>query len=570
MTQRFLTFLSVLTLLIACSLTCSHALADEASQTTSSLKRTPEQAFMQGTDCLKQENIECATMVHLSIPSTLIYAKVLEASIAAKQNNTERVFQLLLPLTASQALQKEDVLPQAVYATHQLLAQAFASEGNAAQSLVHFNQADVFLATRLVTQQTSMQEAYAQNQLALTQMLAALSSESLLQIRGESEDTNTQGWVDLVISSQQLATNPVSIEQWRKAYPDHPASTQTIANLSQQTLSQSAQAHARIGKIALLLPLQNQDFYAVADAIERGFSAAKNIDEDSSEVALYPTNADKNEILTLYQRAIAEGAKFVIGPLTKNEVNALLSQPLTVPTIALNHAETKVPQANQQRMLYSLTLSIDDEAKQLVQYALKAGMQTAHVITEQNNALSKRMAEAFSEHWQAQGKVINNTELLANALDANALKQSLAAQPSDMLVIAGNYVFARKINAAIGASTPLFGFSHMYSGVNADPEDTPLVATQFVDLPWVITPNEPKFQGYLAAAQALPIGQLQRWFALGADAFHLLKHLASNPQQATVFEGLSGKISLDNQGVINRQLPLARFSAQGLVLESKP
>jgi uncharacterized protein len=566
MTQRFLTFLSVLTLFIAYSLPLSHALANEASQPTSSSKTTPEQAFMQGIDCLKQDNIECATMAHLSIPSTLIYAKVLEASIAAKQNNIERVFQLLLPVSASQALQKEDILPQAVYATHQLLAEAYASEGNAAQSLVHFNQADIYLAT----QQTTMQDAYAQNQLALTHMLAALSPENLLQIRGESEDSNAQGWVDLVISSQQLATNPVSIEQWRKAYPDHPASAQTISSLSQQQLAQTAQAHARIGKIALLLPLQNQDFYAVADAIERGFSAAKNIDEDSSEVALYPTNADKNEILTLYQRAIAEGAKFVIGPLTRDEVNALLSQTLAVPTIALNHADTPKPQANEPRMLYSLTLSMDDEAKQLVQYALNAGMQTAHVIAEQNNALSKRMAEAFSTHWQAQGKIVNKTEVIANTLDASALKQTLAAQPSDMLVIAGNYVFARKINAAIGASTPLFGFSHMYSGVNADPEDAPLVATQFVDLPWVITPNEPAFQGYQAAAQALPIGQLQRWFALGADAFHLLKHLASNPQQTTVFEGLSGKISLDSQGVINRQLPLARFSPQGLVLESKP
>lgn len=563
MTQRFITFLTTFLWLTTLGLH-NAALAADTSEKNS--KRTPEQAFLHGLDCLKQDNLDCATIAHVSILPQSIYAKILEANIAAKQNEDEKVLQLLLPINASQALTREPMIAEAVLSVHTQLAATFSKQGNAAQSLEQYMLAETYLLSR----QDLFVQAFEHNQLSLLNMLNALSPETLIQLRGEVEDTTAQGWVDLAIASQQLNQHVMSLELWRKAYPDHPASQNTLASIQQVPATPQVKRNTLFGKIALILPLQNASYYQVADAIERGFTAAKTIDQDNSEVALYPSNANQAEIMSLYERAIQEGAKFVVGPLTRDEVNTIKLTTAPVPTILLNQAGNETQASANNALLFSLSLSIEAEAAQLVEYAKKAGMQSARILAEDNNIMSVRMTKAFSEHWLASGGKLLNTTNLTDEAALNTIKTTIAAEPSDMLLIAGNHTFAKKVMSYLGSTTPTFGFSHIYSGINADPEDSTLNAVQFVDIPWILSPNDAHYQSYQPAAQNLPLGQLQRWFALGADAYTLLKHIANDPKQVPYFEGLTGSIRLDNQGQVQRKLPLARFAQQGIVLESKP
>ncbi len=563
MTQRFITFLTTFLWLTTLGL---HNVAIAADTSEKNSKRTPEQAFLNGLDCLKQDNLDCATIAHVSIPPQSIYAKILEANIAAKQNDDEKVLQLLLPINASQVLNREPIIAEAVLSVHTQLAVVFSKQGNAAQSLEQYMLAETYLLSR----QDLRLDAFEHNQLSLMNMLNAISLETLIQLRGEVEDTTAQGWVDLAIAGQRLNQNVMSLELWRKAYPDHPASQKTLASIQQQPSTQQAKGNAIFGKIALILPLQNTTYYQVADAIERGFTAAKTIDQDNSEVALYPSNANQAEILSLYERAIQEGAKFVVGPLTRDEVSTLKQTKAPVPTILLNQADNESQASANNALFFSLSLSIEAEAAQLVEYATKAGMQTARIVAEDTNIMSMLMTKAFSERWLASGGKLLSTTNLSDEAALNTIKTTITAEPSDMLLIAGNHSFAKKVMPHLGSTTPTFGFSHIFSGINADPEDTSLNAIQFVDIPWVLNPNDAQFKSYQAAAQNLPLGQLQRWFALGADAYTLLKHIAKDTKQIPYFEGLTGSIRLDNKGQVQRKLPLARFTQQGIVLESKP
>lgn len=515
--------------------------------------------------CLKTQDIACANIAHVSIPKQSIYAKILEANLAVAQQTPERVLELLLPISSSQALTAPDLSPEAVLATYHALAWAYTQQDNHAQSLAQYTLADDYLSSKLPT----LADAHANNQIALANALNTLPQTTLISLRGEIEDSTQQGWVDLLLTARALEINTVSLELWRKSYPDHPATQTTLAYINQGAIAKAQKNAAGIGKMALLLPLQNAHFYHVADAIERGFNAAKSVDNDQSELALYPTSGEKEAITSVYDLAVNEGAKFVIGPLTRDEVTLLAGHNIAVPTITLNQPENPVDKP----LFYNLGLTIDSEAEQLVKYAQKAGMQSVRIISEES-PLAKRMAQSFSERWLVLGGKMQPTLQLNadNISEAHHLeiKNTLQNAPCDMILIAGNHDFAKKITAVISNTVPVFGYSHIYSGINADPEDASLNATLFVDLPWVLNPSDKLTQAYQSAAESLPPGQQQRWFALGADAYLLLKLLHENKPLPMEFMGLTGKISISADRKIQRDLPLARFTPQGITVESRP
>ena len=138
-----------------------------------------------------------------------------------------------------------------------------------------------------------------------------------------------------------------------------------------------------------------------------------------------------------------------------------------------------------------------------------------------------------------------------------------------MFFIASDAENARAIRPMIGASTPTFSTSLIYSGINANPDDAPLKGLRFTDIPWLIDHENPAFSAYKKAAEDLPSGETQRYFALGADAYQILIALDQPANGAKTIKGLSGNIEISASGEISRSLPFASFGADGVFLESK-
>jgi outer membrane PBP1 activator LpoA protein len=514
------------------------------------LKKSPEVLFVEGLDCLKRSDNTCAQLAAAGIPNQSPYSKILLGAIAATQKNFDQAFRLLLPLKVASGLSRE-----ASASLHTSLALAYEAQPEELPALEHRTMAETFMAG------TADREANHRN---IWQLLSIISKEQLIDMRGESQDTTAQGWIDLALAVQQSADPAIGIAEWGKIYPDHPATMKFAPGLAAQlgTISPSPSKQAANGPIALILPLGIEAFYPAADAIERGFMAAQTAAGHASEVKIYATAGDGEKIGGVYAQAVAEGAKYIVGPVTEKEVVAVASSQPTVMTLALNRPESGGKTPN----LFAFGLSLEDESHQIARLAKKQGMQNAVIISSQGG-LSTLMAKKFSENWIAEGGQVLQQFIVDIGNPAPDIKSAIAAQPLDFIVMCLTAEEARSLRPLLDIAIPTFGFSHIYAGLAADPQNAVLSAIRFVDIPWALRRDNASLA---AAAADLPPGEMQRWFALGADAYQLMLILSQQPLTASTLNGLTGKISISADGDIKRELAVARFAADGVIVERMP
>lgn len=566
MAQRLLAFL-----LLHCVFIASLHAADPGDTKNQGTKRTPDSVFLEGQACLQAGDLAGAQLSQNRIPPQSAYAKLLAGNIAAAQGDFDQTFRLLLPLQANQSLTKP-----ALASLHASLGLAYENQPDLLRALEQYTKAaDHLVETRTIEQ----------NDQRIWQLLSRSSRSDLVDIRGESYDTSIQGWIDLALAAQSLADDPAAISGWRKAYPDHvacafakrqfgaeAASTPktSAGEPSKADIKPAPSAKQLKGPIALLLPFGVESFYPASDAIERGFVAAQNLHEDGNEVRIYATNGSKEEIEAVYAKALNEGAAYVLGPLTRDESTALANstsvrQDNPTLTLALNQPESTAAKTG----FFSFGLSIESEVAQIARLARNAGMQTATIVSS-GNPVAERTAKAFHDAWQNDGGEIlmqtgpNETKTLSE------MREEIKARPADFILFCANAEEARAIRPFLDAGTPTFAISHIYSGMAFDPADHVMNAVRFVDLPWIIDPDNAAFKGYRGAAAELPPGEMQRWFALGADAYALLLHLSVTPTQATSINGLTGKLRISPKGEVSRESAVGRFSPNGVMLEKSP
>lgn len=559
MTHRLPTLYLLALLAFSPTFFANKAWADNAptankttADTPTKTKKSADAYFADGIDCLKTNNVICAKTAQASIPAISRYATLLAGNIAAAEQNFVDVFRLLLPLQADKTLNNS-----ATASLHASLAAAYDDQDDTYRALEQRVSAEPFLSNPLEIKA---------NQARIWQSLTALPKTQLIEMRGLSENNITQGWVDLAIASASATKQ--AITNWRTAYPDHPA-TDTIAQQfldDRMFMNKNSGSNLSVsGKIALILPFSEQLLYPVADAIEQGFSAANDVSKNTAEIKIYPSTAKKEDIVAVYQQAVTEGAKYVVGPLTRDEINILSTAKISVPTLTLNHPDSPSNIAN----LFNYGLTVDNEVTQIIKTARDAGMQSATIVMS-NSPLANRMAKAFSETWTATGGNIGLPISITDKALLPTIKTQLSGNPTDMIFLAANANEAREIRPFLNSAIPTFGLSHMNDGLSQANTDNPLNAIRFSDIPWVLDHNNEAYKDYYKAAEDLPQGEMQRWFALGVDAYHLLAIITQRPNSFSTFNGLTGKISVSATGEIKRELLLGRFTKQGITMEIAP
>jgi outer membrane PBP1 activator LpoA protein len=174
------------------------------------------------------------------------------------------------------------------------------------------------------------------------------------------------GWLELGPVAVGLARDPVraapALANWKRQFPQHPANDSVLASAS----TQIAAATEFPDQIALLLPLSGRS-EAVGVAVRDGFISAYLEQPPASRPRLKIYDVAAESVGSAYAHAVSEGAAFVVGPLTKEDVSAVL--PLSgghLPVLALNFLNESV---NTPHNFYQFALSPEDEARSVAKRA---------------------------------------------------------------------------------------------------------------------------------------------------------------------------------------------------------
>lgn len=409
-----------------------------------------------------------------------------------------------------------------------------------------------------------------------------LETLGLLPETGAQKTPGLSEWMSIAKILASRNQNPANFNAllagWRTNNPGHPANIYlaTVANMPEDT-------EALPKSIAILLP-ESGPFFDPAKAIKAGFLAAHSrYNSSDGKPALHFYDTEKGKIVELYQQAVKEGAKLVIGPLNKESIQSLASSAtLDVPVLALNH----VPNLSKQN-LYQFALSPIDDAGEITQKAALDGHKKA-VLLVPNIEQGKRIASYVIESWQALGGIIlkkqtydpsrkDFSSTIKNLLGVdegeNRHQKDFQGFPetryvpnknrdAQALFLSAYGKEGGRINAQLVqvGGLPVYALPTIYSGLPDPVNDNPLNGITFCDIPWLFNGaynGELSMMALRDIWNQFPSSHI-RLVAMGIDAFHLAGKLAS--LSATPYSGATGNLSFASGNRIKRNLVSAKFT----------
>jgi uncharacterized protein len=313
--------------------------------------------------------------------------------------------------------------------------------------------------------------------------------------------------------------------------------------------------------VALILPLSSATFGRPAEAVKNGFlAAAKAQGSETLPLRVYSVGDDPGQIVATYGTALAGGARLVVGPLTRNGVTAIASNPVPVPTLALNvpNAGTPVP-VN----LYMLSLRAESEAQQVAQLAFQNGWRKAIAISA-DSALMQRIHRAFVDEFTRLGGALVAEYAFTNDPEGLArIKEAAGLDVADMAFLALDFPQARLARPYLDPLA-LYATSQVNPGVTGPLAGFDLAGVRFLDMPWLLQPDHPAVMIYPRGLYREAVDH-ERLYALGIDAFRVaVSLLAGDPTAA--LDGVTGRITLGSDQQFVRSLTAAQFNQGKLTI----
>ena len=417
---------------------------------------------------------------------------------------------------------------------------------------------------------------------------AALQRTPEISLKASSRDNaTTRGWIELARELRQ-AQNDMSVMQdiildWGTRYPAHPVSNLFIDKL----LNEYQMSFTPATSIAIMLPMQGK-YKSSADAIQGGIVTAwyKQGSTEKPLLRFYDTSDENVSFNELYQQAILDGARYIIGPLDKASINKLAqASTLDVPILTLNYAENPLSLSDN---LYQFGLLPEDEARQVAELAIRDNHTTAAVLVP-NSDWGRRLLDAFTQRFEELGGTVLSTEqyptnvddysrqirALLNLDDSDARHKDLQhalgtklnfipyrRQDIDMVFLAATHRAARGIVPALkfhhAGELPVYATSHVYSGHLDRNADRDLEGVTFCDLPWTLTTDNVLKTNFTTTWKDQRA--YTRLFALGVDAFNIIQNLQYlQSHDYARFSGETGNISMDENLRLYRELLWAQF-----------
>ncbi len=314
--------------------------------------------------------------------------------------------------------------------------------------------------------------------------------------------------------------------------------------------------------IALLLPLSSKSFGKHAEAVRDGFLAAvKAQGRAVLPVRLYALGDDPEQAVDAYIKALAAGARVVVGPLTRNGVTAVMgSAAVLVPTLALNVPEGSAAPPPE---IYMLSLQVESEARQVAQLAWQDGFRKAATVNG-DTPLLKRIHQAFVEEFTRLGGVpVANYTFTSEPEGLARIKKAVEAGTADMAFFALDFARARLARPYFGV-LPIYATSQVHPG-NAGPlAGFDLAGVRFLDMPWLLQPDHPAVMVYPRPAFGGAV-EFDRFYALGIDAYRIALTLLAGKTEDGL-DGVTGHLTLGRDRHFVRGLAAAQFTDGKLVV----
>jgi hypothetical protein len=385
------------------------------------------------------------------------------------------------------------------------------------------------------------------------------------------------GWLELGPVAVELERNPAraaqALDTWKRQFPQHPAND-SVLSMAQ---TQIAVATEYPNQIALLLPLSGRG-EAFGVAVRDGFVAAYLEQDAARRPSLKIYDVAAESVGAAYNRAIADGAGFVVGPLTKEDVAAVA--PLSAgrtPVLALNFlADSASPAKN----FFQFALLPEDEARSVARRVVADG-RLAGVAIVPAGELGNRVAAAFADELKTLGGTLLDSQkydpsqpdfsdIIKQELQVKATKGEPSTHRTDATFVfaVGSPGAARlimtQLNFYFAGDVPVYSTSDSFEpdpSANAD-----IDGMFFPDMPWMISNDPVTTQIRDSVRSAWPArtsrGDRNRLYAFGFDAYRLVPALQSkNPSAAGEISGVTGKLHIDDHNRIRRELEWAQIKA---------
>jgi outer membrane PBP1 activator LpoA protein len=397
------------------------------------------------------------------------------------------------------------------------------------------------------------------------------------------------GYLDLGRAALTAARNPFTANEdlaaWRGRYPSHPANTL----LNEDVLPELGVGLEYPAQIGLILPLSGRQ-QGAGTAVRDGFLAALLQQEQAKRPVINVYDSAEMGATTAYRRAVADGAQFIVGPLTKDDVTAIAASGETsVLTLALNQVadESSAPPS----LMFQFALDPEEEARQVAQRVAAEGRMRGLLLLP-NNEWGQRVFKAFDTELQTLGGTIAAMRFY------DPTERDYSGPITQLLLIDESRARARALSATIGTRLefePRRRSDAQFVFVGAQPvqgrslrpalrfhlsEDLPVYATSdifepdaeansdlegviFPDMPWVISPDAVSTQLRTALSKHWPVRARGRGrlYAFGFDAYRLVPLLKAGKFGNThAVPGMTGLLSIDSKGHVRRELDWAQVA----------
>lgn len=420
-------------------------------------------------------------------------------------------------------------------------------------------------------------EARSTNQQLLWQYLLLLDKRELDALSTYTPNQRLKGWLTLASlyrdGDADITLQAKSLEEWQRQWRDHEANKSLPGGLQKLKLA----AQQIPANVLVLLPtsgalavvgttIRDGILYAYWQQLSAGLPTPKLTFIDSDPL-------ESDQIVELIKK---NNPDVVIGPFNKEKATALARQASTLPKTLLLNVINETIQANN---IVAFGLNPEDEAAQVADRALIESGSRALVIAP-NNALGDRLQTAFIDQWLALGGSISDIGRYEDGRDlSNTIKNALNIDKSEMrkrrlalntglslqfeprrrqdidtAAVFGKPQEARSIGPLFAfhyaQDIPLYSSSLAYTGQQDNQADKDLEGLRFNDIPWVLNNN----------TASLIDTRFKRLFALGIDAYKLHQRFTLlDPEDGMQIQGATGRLSLNNQRRVTRQLDWAVF-----------
>jgi hypothetical protein len=320
----------------------------------------------------------------------------------------------------------------------------------------------------------------------------------------------------------------------------------------------------RRAHIALVLPTASPALGRLSDAVRQGFLAAAGVAAgEAPPVIVTATENEGQALLDACRHAQDTGALLIVGGLTRDGAMVLAgSDCVRQPVLALNELPGDHP-----RGFYSISLSLEHEARQAALLGVESGLRSAIVI-HSNSAISRRVREAFEREWSRAAGEVRRMPYGGHPDEAALIRERIANSRGDMVFLALDTVEAVAVRPYVSGMLPIYATS-----LSVNPRAEPIVnldlqGLRYLEMPWFIHPDHPAVMVYPQPQGMVNVEQ-ERLYALGIDAFRLALLLLTADRNPAL-DGVTGKITLEAGGHFVRQLSAAEVDGGKVIPLREP